>query len=54
MTEAAHIILKIKRKNVFGFYPFAADSFCNEIDDEARYDTIYFPDENPSNDAGNI
>jgi N2227-like protein len=54
MTAVAHRILNVKRKNAFVLHPFAADSFSNEIDDEARYDAIYFPDVNPSIDAGSL
>lgn len=54
MTAAAHTILNTKQKNAFVLHPFAADSFSNEIDNEARYDAIYFPDVNPSMGAGTV
>ena len=54
MTAAAHSILNVKRKNAFVLHPFAADAFSNEIDNEARYDEIYFPDVVPSFDDGTI
>ncbi len=54
MTAAAHSILNVKRKNAFVLHPFAADAFSNEIDNEARYDAIYFPDVVPSYSVGTI
>ena len=54
MTAVAYSVFNAKQKNAFVLHPFAADSFSNEIDDEARYDAIYFPDVIPSIDAGNI
>ena len=54
MTAAAYSILNVHRKNTFVLHPFAADSFSNEIDDEARYDAIYFPDVNPAMGVGTV
>jgi N2227-like protein len=44
MAAAAHSILHRSVKNKFELHPFAADSFSNEILNEARYDKIKFPD----------
>jgi carnosine N-methyltransferase len=54
MTAAAHTIFHTKRKNAFVLHPFAADSFSNEIDHEARYDIISFPDVKPSIRVGTV
>jgi hypothetical protein len=44
MVAAAYTILKQTEKFTFALHAFAADSFSNEVDNESRYDTIYFPD----------
>jgi N2227-like protein len=50
MAAAAYAILHHSFKSVHGFelHPFAADLFSNEVDHEARYDSIHFPYVDPT------